>query len=222
MAAVDVFEEEPVRDAAHPLLNVPNVVATPHLGYVTHEEYETQFGEIFDQILAYAASEPTNVINPGVLGTPSATDADTGRIVASALTDEEADDGSRTARLLGQVGGPVASSIADGAFASPTTRSTATTSTPRSRRGTPTRMSSCRRARARFRATRSRPRRRGVIATYDASPSAVGWVGSGRRGATGVPWWSPKSPDGSASSATGCARRRTGARRPRWRSPPAS
>jgi D-3-phosphoglycerate dehydrogenase len=68
MAAMDVFEEEPMRDAAHPLLNLPNVVATPHLGYVTHEEYETQFGEIFDQILAYAAGKPINVINPEVLG----------------------------------------------------------------------------------------------------------------------------------------------------------
>src|SRR5262249_17218683 len=43
MAAVDVYEEEPLRDTTHPLLNMPNVVCTPHLGYVTHEEYETQF-----------------------------------------------------------------------------------------------------------------------------------------------------------------------------------
>jgi D-3-phosphoglycerate dehydrogenase len=55
MAAVDVYEEEPMRDTSHPLLNMPNVVATPHLGYVTHEEYETQFVDIFDQILAYCA-----------------------------------------------------------------------------------------------------------------------------------------------------------------------
>jgi D-3-phosphoglycerate dehydrogenase len=69
MAAVDVYEEEPMRDTAHPLLGMPNVVATPHLGYVTHEEYETQFGEVFDQILAYVAGAPTNVINPEALGT---------------------------------------------------------------------------------------------------------------------------------------------------------
>lgn len=68
MAAVDVYEEEPMRDTAHPLLRMPNVVATPHLGYVTREEYETQFGEIFDQILAYAAGTPINVINPEALG----------------------------------------------------------------------------------------------------------------------------------------------------------
>ena len=66
-AAVDVYEEEPMRDTAHPLLNMPNVVATPHLGYVTVEEYETQFTDIFDQIIAHAAGEPINVVNPQVL-----------------------------------------------------------------------------------------------------------------------------------------------------------
>jgi D-3-phosphoglycerate dehydrogenase / 2-oxoglutarate reductase len=67
MAAVDVYEEEPLRDTAHPLLNMPNVVCTPHLGYVTHEEYETQFTDIFDQITAYCAGKPINVVNPQVL-----------------------------------------------------------------------------------------------------------------------------------------------------------
>src|SRR5262249_31911986 len=66
-AAVDVYEEEPLRDTTHPLLNMPNVVATPHLGYVTHEEYETQFVDIFDQIMAYGAGKPINVVNPQVL-----------------------------------------------------------------------------------------------------------------------------------------------------------
>jgi D-3-phosphoglycerate dehydrogenase len=66
-AAVDVYEEEPVRDTAHPLLNMPNVVATPHLGYVTVEEYETQFVDIFNQIIAYGAGKPINVVNPQVL-----------------------------------------------------------------------------------------------------------------------------------------------------------
>jgi D-3-phosphoglycerate dehydrogenase / 2-oxoglutarate reductase len=67
MAAVDVYEQEPLRDTAHPLLNMPNVIATPHLGYVTHEEYETQLSGIFDQILAYAMGQPLNVINPEAL-----------------------------------------------------------------------------------------------------------------------------------------------------------
>jgi D-3-phosphoglycerate dehydrogenase len=67
MAAVDVYEEEPVTDTRHPLLAMPNVVCTPHIGYVTREEYETQFSDIFDQILAYASGAPINVVNPDVL-----------------------------------------------------------------------------------------------------------------------------------------------------------
>jgi D-3-phosphoglycerate dehydrogenase len=66
-AAVDVFEEEPVRDPNLPLLQFEQVVATPHIGYVTREEYETQFIEIFDQITAFAAGRPINVVNPDVL-----------------------------------------------------------------------------------------------------------------------------------------------------------
>ena len=67
MAAVDVYEDEPVIDPAYPLLNMENVVCTPHIGYVTRDEWELQFGEIFDQILAYAAGTPTSVVNPAVL-----------------------------------------------------------------------------------------------------------------------------------------------------------
>jgi D-3-phosphoglycerate dehydrogenase len=67
MAAVDVYEEEPVRDTQHPLLNMDNVICTPHLGYVSREEFEIQFTDIFDQIVAYAAGNPINVVNPEVL-----------------------------------------------------------------------------------------------------------------------------------------------------------
>ena len=67
MAAVDVFEEEPVRDPKHPLLTMDNVVATPHIGYVSRDEYEIQFTDIFDQIVAFAAGTPTNVVNPEVM-----------------------------------------------------------------------------------------------------------------------------------------------------------
>ena len=66
-AAIDVYEEEPLRDPGHPLLNMPNVVCTPHIGYVSREEYEVQFTDIFDQIVAYASGTPINVVNPDVL-----------------------------------------------------------------------------------------------------------------------------------------------------------
>ena len=67
MAALDVYEEEPVLDTDYPLFAMDNVVCTPHIGYVTREEYETQFSDIFDQIVAYAAGTPINVVNPKVL-----------------------------------------------------------------------------------------------------------------------------------------------------------
>lgn len=67
LAAIDVYEEEPVLDTSHPLLGLPNVICTPHIGYVTKDEYELQFTDIFDQIAAYAAGTPINVVNPGVL-----------------------------------------------------------------------------------------------------------------------------------------------------------
>ncbi len=67
MAAVDVYEEEPVRDAHHPLITMDNVVCTPHIGYVTRDEYEIQFSDVFDQILGYAQGQPINVVNPEVL-----------------------------------------------------------------------------------------------------------------------------------------------------------
>ena len=70
MAAVDVYEEEPVRDPHHPLVNLPNVICTPHIGYVTREEYNLQFTDVFDQIKAYAVGEPTSVVNPEVLVEP--------------------------------------------------------------------------------------------------------------------------------------------------------
>ena len=53
-----------MRDPDLPLLQFEQVVATPHLGYVTREEYETQFTDIFDQILAFAAGRPINVVLP--------------------------------------------------------------------------------------------------------------------------------------------------------------
>ena len=65
MAALDVYEEEPAR--THPLFEMPNVVCTPHIGYVTKDEYEIQFTDVFNQIEAYLRGEPINVINPKVI-----------------------------------------------------------------------------------------------------------------------------------------------------------
>jgi D-3-phosphoglycerate dehydrogenase len=69
MAAVDVYDHEPVLGGNEPLLALENVVCTPHVGYVTREEYEIQFTDIFDQITAYAAGTPINIVNPDVLRT---------------------------------------------------------------------------------------------------------------------------------------------------------
>lgn len=67
-AAVDVFDEEPVTDPQHPLLSLDNAICTPHIGYVTRDEWEIQFSDIFDQINAFADGTPINVVNPEVLG----------------------------------------------------------------------------------------------------------------------------------------------------------
>lgn len=66
-AAVDVFDEEPLRDTAHPLLTGPNVLPTPHIGYVTEDELDLQFADIFDQINAFADGAPIHMINPEVI-----------------------------------------------------------------------------------------------------------------------------------------------------------
>lgn len=66
-AAVDVYEEEPLAGMAHPLLALENVVCTPHLGYVEKDSYEGYFAQAFDQVAAFAAGRPTDVVNPEVL-----------------------------------------------------------------------------------------------------------------------------------------------------------
>ncbi len=67
MGAVDVYEEEPLLDTGNPLINLPNIVCTPHIGYVGRDEFEVQFNDIFDQITAFVAGKPINVVNPDVL-----------------------------------------------------------------------------------------------------------------------------------------------------------
>ncbi|CAF1376208.1 unnamed protein product [Adineta ricciae] len=68
MAAVDVYENEPLTDTNNPLLNMDNAICTPHIGYVSTDEYEIQFTDIFEQILAYEKGTPIHVVNPQVLG----------------------------------------------------------------------------------------------------------------------------------------------------------
>jgi phosphoglycerate dehydrogenase-like enzyme len=68
MAAVDVYDVEPLRDPSHPLLSMDNVVCTPHIGYVTRDEYEIQFANIFDQITAYADGTPNQCREPYCVG----------------------------------------------------------------------------------------------------------------------------------------------------------
>jgi len=67
MAAVDVYEEEPVLGGRDPLLAMDNVVCTPHLGYVSRDDLEVMFNTIFDQILAFERGQPINVANPEAL-----------------------------------------------------------------------------------------------------------------------------------------------------------
>lgn len=67
-AAVDVYDQEPVLGANHPLLKMANVTCTPHLGYVTCESYEEYYAVVVDDILAFAAGKPNHVLNPEALG----------------------------------------------------------------------------------------------------------------------------------------------------------
>jgi len=65
-AAVDVFDKEPLRDPADPLLNHPNLIATPHIGFVTEDELNEQFADIYALINAYAVGQPIHTVNPQV------------------------------------------------------------------------------------------------------------------------------------------------------------
>ena len=67
-AAVDVYDQEPVLGAAHPLLKLPNALCTPHIGYVERDNYENYFGIAFDHINAFAEGRLTDVVNPQARG----------------------------------------------------------------------------------------------------------------------------------------------------------
>ncbi len=66
MAAVDVFETEPILQG-HPLLRIENAVCTPHIGYVEQDNYETFFDAAFDNVINFVKGEPTNIVNPEAL-----------------------------------------------------------------------------------------------------------------------------------------------------------
>ena len=74
LAAVDVFDTEPMHDTEHPLLCSPNVLPTPHIGFVTEDELDLQFTDIYDQINAFASGQPINVINSELLRARGAPD----------------------------------------------------------------------------------------------------------------------------------------------------
>jgi D-3-phosphoglycerate dehydrogenase len=66
MAAVDVFETEPILQG-HALLRLENCICTPHIGYVEQSSYEMYFGAAFDNVINFIKGTPTNIINPGAL-----------------------------------------------------------------------------------------------------------------------------------------------------------
>lgn len=66
--ALDVFDREPMTPPVDPLVLHPRVIATPHIGYVTEDELDLQFADIYAQINAYAEGAPINMINPEVRG----------------------------------------------------------------------------------------------------------------------------------------------------------
>lgn len=66
-AGLDVYEEEPVYDPGFELLKMPNVVCTPHLGYVERNSYELYFGKAFENVVNYINGNPVNIANPEVL-----------------------------------------------------------------------------------------------------------------------------------------------------------
>jgi len=67
MAAVDVFEDEPMKDVDHPLLHMDNVICTPHLGYVETNQYDAMYGDQFRRFLAFIEGRPEDIVNPEVL-----------------------------------------------------------------------------------------------------------------------------------------------------------
>ena len=66
MAAVDVFETEPILQG-HPLLRMENAICTPHIGFVEQDSYEMYFGAAFENVINFIRNEPSNIVNPDAL-----------------------------------------------------------------------------------------------------------------------------------------------------------
>ena len=65
-AAVDVFDEEPIIWQQDELASHPNIIATPHIGFVTDDEFEMQFSEVFEQVKSWTCGRPVNMLNPDI------------------------------------------------------------------------------------------------------------------------------------------------------------
>ncbi|HXV09381.1 MAG TPA: D-2-hydroxyacid dehydrogenase family protein [Burkholderiales bacterium] len=72
LAAIDVYENEPVLRGEHPLLALDNALCTPHTAWLERETYELYFGEAFDNALAFISGHPSNIVNPEVLAAQKA------------------------------------------------------------------------------------------------------------------------------------------------------
>ena len=68
MAGLNVFNEEPINNDNDPVLNHKNVICTPHIGFVTEDEFELQFFDVFNQVVEFICGQPFNMINPQTLG----------------------------------------------------------------------------------------------------------------------------------------------------------
>lgn len=72
LAAVDVYENEPVVNGNHPLLQLDNALCTPHTAWLEQDTYELYFGEAYDNLLAYCSGKPVNIVNPEVFANQKA------------------------------------------------------------------------------------------------------------------------------------------------------